>query len=205
MTTPVPIVSAAPACVAKYAPQCCIFEGSVPHFYLDTEGLVTNGVGNMVPTVEAALRLPLRVQSSGDLAGEAAVRADFARVAAMAPGKVPSFYREYESLVLSDDDINALLMARLGDFYARLSADFTSFAAFPQSAQVGLLDMIYNVGNGTLVKRYPKFDAAVRAGDWIAAAHECKRDASVKAFDARNKWTVLQFVGASKVAANNKV
>jgi GH24 family phage-related lysozyme (muramidase) len=201
MTTPTPVASATPACVLKYAPQCRVFEDTVPHFYLDPRGLVTIGVGNMVPDAAAALRLPLRVQSSGDLAGESAVRADFVRVAAMAPGKVPAFYAEYESLVLSDADINALLMSRLVDFYTRLNTDFAGFATFPQSAQVGLLDMIYNAGDGTLMKRYPKFDAAVRAGDWISAAHECKRDPTVKAFDARNKWTVLQFVGASKVVA----
>lgn len=174
------------------------FESSVAWMYLDSVGLVTIGVGNMLPSVAAALRLPLRVQSSGDLAGADAIAKDFARVAAMAPDKLPRFYYEYEALILEQVDIDVLLLARVRDFESQLRTLYPRYDTFPDAAKLGLIDMIYNLGAGKLQTGYPHFDASVRAGDFGVAAQQCDRNAAQAAFAARNLWTRQQFLAAAQ-------
>lgn len=178
--------------------QLNIFEGCVPTMYRDTVGRVTVGVGNMLSGVADALKLPFRIQSSGDMAGEPAVRADYSRVLAMAFGHLPSFYAEDDALVLDQADIDALLLTRLQGFDAQLHQDFPDFDSYPEAAKLGLMDMVYNLGNEKLVDTYPHFDAAVRARNWTVASQECARDSSVKAFAERNLWTHQQFLAAAE-------
>lgn len=170
------------------------FEGSVAWMYRDTVGLITVGVGNMLPNVEAALKLPFRVQSSGDLAGEPAVRKEFSRVQALAPAKLPKFYYEYEALILSDGDIDRLLASRVGVFETQLRREFPHYDTFPDSAKLGLIDMAYNLGVGKLEKTYPHFDSAVFDQNWEAAATLCHRNGPS---EARNDWTKQQFLEAA--------
>lgn len=180
--------------LAKYATQAEVFEQRVAWLYLDTVGKVTVGVGNMLPEVSAALNLPFRSQSSGDLAGAPAVMADFARVQAMRPGMTAKAYWEYEALVLSDEDITTLLMRRLTEFDRALRTDFAGYDGYPDAAKMGLLDMIYNLGEGKLVHTYPNFDAAVRSRDWVRAAADCHRNGPNA---TRNEWTKQQFLEAA--------
>jgi GH24 family phage-related lysozyme (muramidase) len=173
------------------------FEGSVTWMYRDTVGLITVGVGNMLPNVEAALKLPFRVQSSGDLAGEPAVRKEFARVGALAAGKLPKFYYEYEALTLADTDIDALLAARVAVFETQLRRQYPHYGSFPDAVKLGLIDMIYNLGAGKLVNTYPHFDNAVFDQNWNTAANLCHRNGPS---EARNDWTRNQFVSAGGMA-----
>lgn len=183
-----------------YVPQCKIFEGCSPTMYRDIKGYVTVGVGNLLAGVADALKLPFRVQSSGDLAGEPAVRIDYARVFAMPIGHLAHFYAEYEALVLDQADIDALLLTRLNAFDLQLQQIFVGFASFPDPAKLGLMDMIYNLGATKLVQTYPHFIAAVRARNWTVASQECARDATVKSFADRNLWTHQQFLAAAEAA-----
>lgn len=177
----------------SYAAKCKEFEESIAWMYLDTAGKVTVAVGNMLPDLNAALNLPLRSQSSGDLAGAPAVMADFARVQAMRPGMTARAYWEYDALILNDEDIETLLMRRLTAFDQELRKDFVGYDSFPDAAKMGLLDMIYNLGEGKLVDTYPNFDAAVRSRDWVRAVADCHR---IGPNDARNEWTRQQFLAA---------
>jgi GH24 family phage-related lysozyme (muramidase) len=177
----------------EYAAQCKVFEGCVGWMYLDTVGKVTVGVGNMLPDVTAALMLPLRSQSSGDLAGAPAVIRDYARVQGLREGMAARAYWEYEALVLAPEDIEELLMRRLDEFDETLRRDFGGYDGYPDAVKMALLDMIYNLGEGKLMRTYPGFDAAVRAKDWPQAAAECHRNGPS---DARNEWTKQQFLAA---------
>ncbi len=51
-------------------------EGCISHMYLDTVGKVTVGVGNMLPTADAATALPFIRTGSGNNATENEIRAD---------------------------------------------------------------------------------------------------------------------------------
>ncbi len=187
---------AAPNYLALSLAKLREFEGSVPWMYRDTAGLVTVGIGNMLPNVSAALKLPFRVQSSGDLAGETAVRADFARVESMMCGHTVDYYREYESLVLQDADITELLRQRVKGFEAQLRGLFFAYDQFPEWAKCGLIDMIYNLGLAGLEK-FTHFCVSVRARDWRTAAAQCARNTSDPAFNVRNAWTRTAFLNAA--------
>ena len=59
--------------------------------YLDSVGKVTVGVGLMLPNVAAACALGFT--AAGAAASAEQIAAEYARVAALAPDKVPAFYR----------------------------------------------------------------------------------------------------------------
>jgi GH24 family phage-related lysozyme (muramidase) len=183
------------------------FEGRTKFFILDIAGLVTIAVGIMVPDIASALKLPLRVQSTGDLAGESAVAADFRRVAAMQKGHLPGFYYEYESLVLADEDIDELLSQRIDGFDEQLTYAFPWYVALPDPAKMALLDMAFNLGVGraangadkaTGVHVYGKMLAALSQTppDFVTAANDCGRCITLQSFALRNKWTRAQFLAA---------
>src|SRR5215475_2926641 len=168
------------------------FEGVVPWMYLDTKGLVTVGVGQMLPDAASAQSLAF-TDPSGQPATQDAIQSDYDRVSALAPGKCPGFYHTSTSLVLPDPAIDMLLMKRVTDFDDQLRERFQAYASFPDPAKLGLLDMIYNLGRDGLFQHFPHFMAAVDKQDWLAAAANCHR---VGPSQARNDWTRQQFLAA---------
>lgn len=166
------------------------FEGSVRWMYLDTAGLVTVGVGNMLPDAIAATNLPFHVQTGDDLAGYTEVILEFNRIKAMAAGHSASFYYEQDSPVLFDHDIQDLLKARVFSFEHQLRSIFPEYDSYPDPAKLGLIDMIYNLGLGGLRDGYPKFCMYIKFKNWIAASMQCFRHGPSK---ERNDWTNQQF------------
>lgn len=150
-------------------------EGSIPHMYLDTVGKVTIGVGNMLRDAKAATALPFIVAESGEAASKQAIVAEYNLVAAQEPGLVAHRYRKYTKLILEEDAINALLDKRLGQFRRTLQKDFEGFDDFPENAQLGLIDMAFNLGNQGLIAKFPSFTRAARKKDWKKCAMECRR------------------------------
>lgn len=150
-------------------------EGSIPHMYLDTVGKVTIGVGNMLRNAEAATRLPFIVKETGDDASDAEIIAEFELVAEQESGRSARYYKRYTKLVLRKDAIDKLLDKRLQQFTRRLRKDFEGFDDFPPDAQLGLLDMAFNLGNHGLITKFPSFTRAARARDWAKCAQECRR------------------------------
>ena len=169
------------------------FEGSVPWMYLDTKGLVTVGVGQMLPDATSAQSLAF-VDSSGQPAAPDAILADFGRVSGLAPAHSPGFYRVPASLVLPPDAIDTLLMNRVTDFDSQLSGRFPAYASFPDRAKLGLLDMIYNLGGAKLFGTFHHFMSCVDNQDWQGAADNCHR---MGPSQARNDWTKQQFQAAA--------
>jgi len=176
------------------------FEGVVEWMYLDTRGLVTVGVGEMLPDVARAQSLPF-VDSSGQPATPDAILADFKRVSDLAPAHSPDFYRVPTSLVLPPDAIDTLLMNRVTDFDGQLSERFPAYASFPDPAKLGLLDMIYNLGAAKLFDTFHHFMSSVDNQDWLGAADNCHR---MGPSQARNDWTRQQFEAAATLASNSQ-
>ena len=56
------------------------WEGDCPFMYADTRGYVTTGIGHLLKTPEAALKLPWRHRATGQAATPAEVRSTFARI-----------------------------------------------------------------------------------------------------------------------------
>lgn len=174
-----------------------IFEGTVPWMYLDTKGFVTVGVGEMLANAAKAETLAF-VDPDGEASTQDAILDEFNRVSALIPAKVAAFYRSPTSPVLPHGAIDALLMNHLNLFDGQLAARFPDYAGFPDPAKLGLLDMIYNLGQVGLFQHFPHFMAAVDKQDWLGAAANCHR---VGPSQARNDWTRQQFLAAAAAAA----
>ena len=174
-----------------------IFEGTVPWMYLDTRGFVTVGVGEMLANADKAETLAF-VDPDGEPSTQDAILDEFNRVSGLVPAKVAAFYRSPTSPVLSHGDIDTLLMNHLNSFDGQLAARFANYADFPDPAKLGLLDMIYNLGQVGLLQHFPHFMAAVDNQDWLGAAANCHR---VGPSQARNDWTRQQFLAAAAAAA----
>jgi GH24 family phage-related lysozyme (muramidase) len=181
--------------VANYLEQSLAqlkeFEGCVPWMYRDTVGKVTVGVGLMLPDAKAAEALPFVLE--GRSATSAELAAEFARVDAMAIGRLPAFYKQVASLELSQEAIDARLSAILQGFDADLCGRIPHYDSFPDGVKMALLDMIYNLGPGELFNGFPHLMAAVEAGSWTQAAACCMRRGPSP---ERNAWTREQFLSA---------
>lgn len=152
-------------------------EGSIPHMYLDTKGLVTVGVGHMMRTVEAARKLPFvkREDKAPATADEIAV--EYNRIAAMPFGQnhTARSFKAHTALILTGREIDALLERRIAGFEKGLRRNFDGYDTYPDRVRLGLMDMAFNLGNQGLVKKFPSFTAAARARDWKKCASECRR------------------------------
>jgi len=169
------------------------WEGAVPWMYLDTRGLVTVGIGCMLPTAESAVALAFAWPDRP--ATPAEIISCFESVKAMAPGHMASFYiRAPASLNLPDGAIASLAQHRLsGEFLPGLSRLCHDFGNFPESAQRALIDMAWNLGLGGLVK-FHNLLGDVNSGRWRAAAIESHRSTCR---EERNQWTKNLFLQAA--------
>lgn len=171
--------------------QLIHFEGSVRWMYLDTRGLVTCGVGEMLSNPAAACQLPF--QAASGMAGSDEIVADFQRVKALQPGLSPSAYYVDSSLTLMAADIAEILRKHLVYFDSALTQFYPGYLDFPEPIKLALLDLIFNLGVSKLEKTYPTFNAAVKRQDWAAAAAQCHRNGPSQ---ERNDWTKQQFLNA---------
>ena len=150
-------------------------EGCISHMYLDTVGKVTIGVGNMLPTAEAAMALPFVHAEGGARATDDEIRAEFKEISMQDQGQLARNYKQYTRLKLADAAIDELLDSRIDEFERQLKRDFPKFEAYPEPAMLGILDMAFNLGNTGLVNKFPTFTAAARKEDWSSCEQECRR------------------------------
>ncbi len=149
-------------------------EGVVSHLYLDTVGLVTVGIGRMLPSPGDCATLGF-VRLDGSPAVDEEKREEWLTVKAMEKGHVASFYEPHCKLRLPESAIDAEFYRVLGCFIATLKARWAQFESFPESAQLGLLDMVYSLGQKGFLMNYPRMCAAVDMRDWRSAAAQCAR------------------------------
>jgi hypothetical protein len=175
------------------------FEDKVPWLYLDSNkpGLVTVGVGKMLPNPIAAAVLPFQVQ--GRLATYAEVEADFARVHAMEPDHLPTYYLAATSIKLLDADIEVLLYSVVADVDRQLRAMFPHYGDWPKGAKLATIDMLFNLGPSHF-KVYSHLISSLNEENWEQASKECGRNVHDAAFAARNYWTLCSFMDADRAA-----
>ena len=150
-------------------------EGSISHMYLDTKGLVTVAVGQLLRTVEAAQELDFVRRETGEPATAADIEQDYDAVKQQPAGKIASAYEPFTKLDLPEPATTALLDRRIAGFEAGLRSDFSDYDSYPEDAKLGLMDMVFNLGNSGLVNKFPSFTRAARAKDWETCAKECRR------------------------------
>lgn len=162
--------------------------------YLDTRGFVTVAVGQLLATVEDAQELAFVHRETGAPAAAAEIAQDYHSVKQQPAGKTASFYEPFTILDLPEHEIDGLLNQRIEDFEAGLRADFPDFGGYPEAARLGLMDMVFNLGNDGLVNKFPTFTQAARTHNWTICARECHRRGIS---DERNEMTAKLFEEAA--------
>lgn len=171
-------------------------EGYCTWPYLDTRGLMTTGIGNLIKTVASFVALPWRHMDDSRLATDAEKEAAWNAVTrAFAPNKAARAYRSACDLRLTDDDVRELTNERIEtDFLPGLRKLFADFDDMPEPAKRGIMDMAYNLGVHGLSK-FTHFVEDCRFGNWAAAAKHCRVSSSR---ESRNNWRVAQFEAAAQ-------
>lgn len=194
----------------RFVPDLIRWEGETSWMYRDSgvAGLVTIGIGNMLPDADAAVKLPFVTADPGGLrpSTEAEVRDDYARVLSMPPGLLAARYRSPHAVELLAAHVEDLAASRLAiEFLPGLRHLCPDFDSFPAPAQSALVDIAWNVGIGapsTPVRRatglcgFPTMLRYCNQRRWADAALECHRGPPVRV--ERNDWTRSKFLEASQ-------
>jgi GH24 family phage-related lysozyme (muramidase) len=175
------------------------FEGNIEHMYLDTGGNVTVGVGHLLASAGDAASLPFVHKSDGAAATDQEKQDEWTTMHGEDAGQVASYYDQFATLRLNQDDIDATLTDDLNAVEDSLRNTFANYDSFPQKAQEGLIDMAFNLGIGKLTSAFPNFVAAVQQQDWTTAADECHRTGIS---DDRNDAVKQLFLDAANAAPN---
>jgi len=169
-------------------------EGALRHMYLDTVGLVTVGVGHMIPNAEAAQALSFVVRADGSAATSDQIAADYAGVSRQQKGLLAARYRQFTTLDMTDAAIQDLLSADIAGVEAGVRSKFAGYDDYPEPAQDALLDMAFNLGVTGLATHFPRLKAAAEARDWATCAAQCHRNGIS---EERNEKTRALFLSAA--------
>lgn len=145
----------------------------MPWMYLDTKGLVTCGVGNLIDdgTPGPACGLPWMYPGGARAMLDDVVAAWHKVKAAQSMAPLGGgHFAGLTTMRLLPTDIDALVIRTAERFETALKQGFGEWESFPASAQVAIFDMAWNMGPGF---GFPKFRAFCNALDWPGAATEC--------------------------------
>ena len=162
-----------------------LYEGNIPHMYLDSKGLVTVGVGHLLKTVQDAQKLNF-LSADNKKATAAMIKEDFDAVMKRPKNQEANDYKPYTKLHLDAKDILLLLELHINKFYLQLKTNYNGFDLFPVEVKLALFDMGFNIGTFGLKTKFPTFNAAISKKDWATAARESHRKAPVS--EERNSY-----------------
>lgn len=176
------------------------FEGKIPWMYLDVKGLVTTGVGCLLPTPQHATEVEWYYKN-GQAAGRAAIIDEWLRVKRSA-WLATAGARAAESVAqlrLHNETIARLTRTRMESMETTLRREWPTWDSMPADAQLGILSMAWAMGPA-FRRGWPRFAAYVEAGDWMGASREClMRTAGNPGLVPRNKANQLAFELASTI------
>lgn len=150
-------------------------EGSVSYMYLDTNGFVTVGVGNLLSSAAEAKGLAFVNRKTGGKATEEEIQKDYDNVKKQQSGKLYTYYKQFTELDLPSEKINDLLTRKIKNFENSLRSNFPKWDSYSEDSQIALLDMIFNLGPHGLTTKFPTLKKAIENEDWSTAAKECNR------------------------------
>ena len=85
-------------------------------------------------------------------------------------------------MVIKDSDINLQRDKHINSFYNELTTLYKKsngytddFDKLHNNVQLALFDMIFNLGASKIISSFPRFNKALKAGDWKKAATESNR------------------------------
>lgn len=160
------------------------YEGEIPYMYLDTKGLVTVGIGNLVDPVATARVLPFQFkvnnklgQKCGQLATHVQIEAEWNRLK-YNPQRALLMQRGHKScahqtnLELNPVNLAMLFQAKTSSNETYLRGVYPTFVKWPADAQLAVMSMAWALGPA-FHKNWPRFHAACARGDFDAAANNC--------------------------------
>jgi len=181
------------------------YEKKISHFYLDSVGEVTVGVGHLVQNRNAVGNLVMYKVVNNfptTLASLADKQKEYDAVSRMKKNYRAEWYGKHTTLVMKNADLTALLDKQINLFYKELSRIYTKANGYPDdfdkldnNVQVALFDMIFNLGARKLVANFTNFNKALKAGDWKKAASECNRP---QLDPLRNSYVKNKLLAAAK-------
>src|SRR6266436_4965678 len=92
------------------------YEGNIEHMYLDSKGLVTVGIGNFLPSAEAAQELGFVNRATKNAATKKEISSDFDNVKKQKIGLRARGYREFTAQDLPNQAIDELFRRRVDEF-----------------------------------------------------------------------------------------
>jgi GH24 family phage-related lysozyme (muramidase) len=180
------------------------FEGHLDFMYLDVEGLVTIGCGNLIDPKTVALGLPFVLKSDPSVAATPAqIDAEWSLVKSRGDMKLRGggAYGAITTLVITESTLGDLLASKLSAFERVLEQVFPELESWPADAQLGLFSMAWAMGAG-FTATWPHFKQACLAGDFASAAANCKmNDAGNPGLKPRNVANAVLFQNAARVVA----
>jgi hypothetical protein len=171
---------------AAFVPFSEPLEGRVRFMYLDVKSLVSTGVGNLLdaddPSQFGSNLNPLPDiftlgwfdKFSGAVANHAEIEQEYKNVKFSGTALASLAQKEaITRLRISDQSIDTLVMRKLGTFEGVLRGrePFAGLDDWPADGQLGLFSMAWALGPHF---RFPAFQAAAAAGDWLTMARECR-------------------------------
>lgn len=151
-----------------------LYEGRVPHMYLDSRAYVTVGVGHLLASEASARALPF-VTERGTAATAADIAEDFRNVSKQPAAMRASFYQAHVRLSLPNAEVDRLTEQHIDSFHRELRSIYTDFDRFPSPARLALFDMVFNVGATRLRNSWPTMNKAISDNDWESAAKHSRR------------------------------
>jgi hypothetical protein len=155
---------------AAWPAVCSAFEGRCWWMYLDTKRKVTTGIGFLIDSKDAALRLPWR-KLDGSLATPVDIAVEWQRVkklTRLAPSGGYA-YRASARLRLPEADIDRLLMDMTASWWTAMWAQWPGLESWPADAQLAYLDEAWQNGK-YFTANWPDTRAGMKAQDFRKVA-----------------------------------
>lgn len=171
-----------PSVQAAWFPLNKLLEGYLPFLYLDVLGYVTCGMGDLCDPIDSARALPW-VRPDGTPATDAEVTAAWYAVDALRSdpkgqkqtnGPATQYgqaFARYTSVRLTDEGVQQTVLRQVARNEEILRKFFPSYDALPADGQMAIMSMAWAMG-ADFPEKFPKFTAAVNAGDWETAKAE---------------------------------
>jgi GH24 family phage-related lysozyme (muramidase) len=173
------------------------WEGRCSHFYLDSNNVVTIGIGCQVtePSMLSLLR-----KSDNQPATRADIFSDWNAVKTQPPNRPAEYYGVFCGCYLPETETYRLFEKRLADGVAQINAEAISLATLPDEAQLVVVDMAFNLGTHGLLA-FHNFLNALKQNppDFHRASLECHRLPPVP--KERNDWARETLEALDRTAA----
>lgn len=179
------------------------YEGVCDFMYLDTRGLVTTGIGNLIDPKPLARSYQWLRNSDGQVATAAQVDAEWDQIKARQEhrNRGGRFYRQFATLQLSAGEIERIFRRKAQQFDTSLQGIFPQWASYPADAQLAMLCHAWALGTGRLRSGWPSYTAACARRDWRTAAREC----AWRGMNAQRKRAMEQmFLNAANLEEANR-